>query len=65
MTVGFQRQLVLLHYFTRFQRQSVLLCYEISMMVSFVQLRDFNYGFQRQTVLFCYEISKTVGFVLL
>jgi len=32
-------------------------------MVSFVQLRDFNYGFQRQSVLFCYEISITFGFV--
>jgi len=39
MTVGFQCQLVLfLHYFTRFERQSVLFRYKISKMVYFVRL---------------------------
>jgi len=53
--------------FTRFQWQSVLFLYEISVTVGFM----FGYeisktvGFQWWSVFFCYEISQTVSFVSL
>jgi len=56
MTVGFQYQLIVLVYsFTRFQRQSVLFRYEISMMVGFAGSQDLNDS----------RFSVSVGFVLL
>jgi len=54
--IRFQRQSVLfLCSFTRFQRQSALIRYEISMMVGFVWLRDLNDG----------RFSVSISFVLL
>jgi len=68
VTVGF----VPFFFFTRFQRQSVLFRYKISMMIGFIPVRDFNDGhvcsftrFQRQSDLFHYEISMMVDFVQL
>jgi len=59
-------------FMTRFQKQSVLFRYEISMTVGFAGFRDFKDGrycfvtsFQWRSVLVGYEISKTVGIVSL